>query len=338
MNLVRDSSNLKVLDRALPTNFTKIAPFQDKTSSQSLEETEKINSLSAPLLESGEMRCVRTLKGHRKSVLALCMLSKEILASASQDTTIKLWDPNKGDLIGTLIGHDEPVVALSSFKDGTLVSGSSKGNIKYWDPYKKNLLISVNIAHPVSILALACSENDTLVSAAEDKTIKIWTKKGELRRKITYVSEPFFLSKLQDGLIAISYRNNAIKLLNHHAIVKHMDYARKFSHIVMLTNNVLAGVEPNGTIRVWEYLLGKTKTTINAHTSNHVTFSLINENTLVSMPKDTGEDIKLWDFESGTLKQTLIGHTGIVRSVIMIQEGILASGADDNNINIWEKM
>ncbi|MEH2305972.1 serine/threonine-protein kinase [Nostoc sp.] len=58
---------------------------------------------------------------------------RQILASSSNDNTIKLWDVASGNEIGTLTGHSSQVNSIVFSRDGQiLVSGGADGAIKVW--------------------------------------------------------------------------------------------------------------------------------------------------------------------------------------------------------------
>jgi WD40 repeat protein len=57
-----------------------------------------------------------------------------MLASASGDKTIMLWDMSNGRNTATLTGHMDWVFSVAFSKDGmTLASGSEDKTVKLWD-------------------------------------------------------------------------------------------------------------------------------------------------------------------------------------------------------------
>jgi WD40 repeat protein len=57
-----------------------------------------------------------------------------MLASGSEDKTVKLWDTASGELIRTLDGHAGPVSAIRFDPQGRyLVAAGSAGRLQFWD-------------------------------------------------------------------------------------------------------------------------------------------------------------------------------------------------------------
>ncbi len=75
---------------------------------------------------------MRTLSGHGSWVRSVAFDSNDILASGSDDYTIKLWNKNTGGLLRTLSGHGSWVRSVAFDSNDILASGSLDGTIKLW--------------------------------------------------------------------------------------------------------------------------------------------------------------------------------------------------------------
>ena len=72
-----------------------------------------------------------TLVGHTGFIRALAVLKNGLLASSSEDNTIKIWEPYSATLIKTLTGHSSSCEALAVLDNGLLVSGSDDMTISW---------------------------------------------------------------------------------------------------------------------------------------------------------------------------------------------------------------
>lgn len=59
-----------------------------------------------------------------------------ILASGSEDTTVKLWDTKTGNCIKTLYGHDEPVTLVKFSPNGSQTPPLEGGGLMGWTASK----------------------------------------------------------------------------------------------------------------------------------------------------------------------------------------------------------
>ena len=75
-------------------------------------------------------RCVLTLQGHTSSVPCLVVLPGGVLASGSDDKTVRLWQG--GECVGTLLGHTSYVRCLAVLPNGVLASGPHDRAVRLW--------------------------------------------------------------------------------------------------------------------------------------------------------------------------------------------------------------
>lgn len=98
-----------------------------------------------------------------------------LIASASFDKSIKLWDGKTGKFITSLRGHVKAVYQIAWSADNRLlVSGSADSTLKVWNIQNKKLMIDLP-SHEDEVYALDWSPNGVRVgSGGKDKVIKIW--------------------------------------------------------------------------------------------------------------------------------------------------------------------
>ena len=88
-----------------------------------------------PKVDSNWKALLQTLEGHSRYVNTVAISSGgQLIASGSNDKTIRLWDVTTGSHKSTLEGHSDSVVAVTFSPDGRLIaSGSNDGTVRLWD-------------------------------------------------------------------------------------------------------------------------------------------------------------------------------------------------------------
>lgn len=74
------------------------------------------------------------IKAHFSSINAIAVCSHDrLVATASDDRLVKVWDAQTGDLVRTLAGHRREVHSVAFCENGPLVSADVRGRIVFWN-------------------------------------------------------------------------------------------------------------------------------------------------------------------------------------------------------------
>ncbi|KII89078.1 hypothetical protein PLICRDRAFT_53558 [Plicaturopsis crispa FD-325 SS-3] len=265
------------------------------------------------------------LTGHRSPVTRVAFHPQySILASASEDATVKIWDWETGEFERTLKGHTKAILDVDfDHKGNLLVTCSSDLFIKIWDTQNewKNTKTFPGHEHSVSSVRFMPGDQQ-IVSASRDRSIRIFD-----------VASTHLIR----------------------TILGHSEWVRCV--IPSEDGQLLASCSNDQTARIWNPLSGESKIELRGH-ENVVeviafapiaSYAAIRE--LAGIPNidrvkrhgsyvATGsrdKTIKLWDAQSGQMLRSLAGHDNWIRALVFHPSGkFLLSASDDKTIRIWE--
>ncbi|XHG03852.1 hypothetical protein AWENTII_007140 [Aspergillus wentii] len=119
----------------------------------------------------------RTYESHSDHVFHLASSANcELVASASKDKTVRLWDPVTKRTRHVLRADDMKAVWIVEFSpDGkSLATGSEDSTVRLWDTATGNLIRTFD-GHSRGLWALAFSDDGSrLVSGSIDSTVVVW--------------------------------------------------------------------------------------------------------------------------------------------------------------------
>ncbi len=265
----------------------------------------------------------------------------KILASASWDNTIKLWDVKSGREIRTLERHTDGVNSVSFSPNGKILASASWDNtIKLWN-IESGREIRTLERHTDGVNSVSFSPNGKmLASASNDSTIKLWNVESgqEIRTLKGYNSSVSSVSFSPNGKILASNSYGTIKLwdiesgLEIRTLERHTDGVNSVS---FSPNGKILASNSYGTIKLWNIETGQEIRTLEGHTAWVTSVSLSPSGKVLALGS-WDKTIELWNIETGQEIRTLKGHTSDVNSVSFSPNGkMLASGGDDKTIKLW---
>ncbi len=268
---------------------------------------------------------LRTLRGHKGMVFAVTFSPDGAqLASASDDGTIKLWDPASGNVIrtiqsdpkwaadlaaGKLVSPPVPVNSVAFSPDGKrLVTGHPFGKVMLWDAADGSELRTLT-GDAVSGRSVVFSPDGRRVAAQWGTTVQIWdAAHGRALRNLRSFW-PYCVAFSPDGRFLVT--------AGGYEDAKGREGVLLFD----LVGNAKDAKEPRG-------FKGHTKTVMSAAFSP--------DGTRLATASWDGT-VKVWDVADGKELRTLTGHVKPVTSVAFSPDGTrLASVGTDRTVRLWD--
>lgn len=192
-----------------------------------------------------------------------------VLASGSDDKTVRLWSPATGTLTRTLQGHLGPIYSVAFSPDGRLLaSGSGDKTVCIWDPVTGTLIQFLE-GHSNWVFSVAFSPDSRLLaSSSGDKTVRLWN--------------------LATGTLSQTCEGHSGWI---HSVAFSPDC------------RLLASGSGDKTVRLWDTATGSLKQTLQGHSGPVHIVAFSPDGRLLA--SSSGDDtVRLWDPAIGAFVQT----------------------------------
>jgi WD40 repeat protein len=284
----------------------------------------------------------------------------QLIASASADQTLKLWDvgsifsinttlfeysEHKNILLKTIKGHTSGLHDLSFSSDGKFILSAGHNNlIKLWQLdyiLNKSLKASKEI-----IWDIRFSPDGKLIAlTGADKTIKIFNLQGQLLKTLTGHKDWIWRASFSpDGkLIASASEDNTAKVWRvdngiFQFKLPHKDWVNDVSFSP--NGQILASASHDGKINLWSVSNRQLIKPLTLKGNNDSIWGLrlsFNSNGKLIAVSDKENTIKLWRLNDKKFLRNLKGHTGtIFRLSFSPDDQLIASASDDTTIKLWK--
>ena len=252
------------------------------------------------------VKLLRSLRGHVGSIGHIAWSADgRILASPSQDGTIRLWNAKTAECLWALQTPGSGCVAFDStgrrlVSAGSLYQPFPDNKLKFWDAANGVLLREIK-GTPANIKCVAFNATENiLASGGLNSIIQLW-----------HLPEWHLIRTLEA-------RGHEVQCLafapsGHTLISGGLDH----------------------TVRLWEVATGKSIRTLRGHDLGVNGIAIDSQGRTVATGGDD-HTVQLWEVATGRLLRTFEGPTGAVVSVDFTQDGlVLAAKCVDGSIRFW---
>jgi WD40 repeat protein len=307
---------------------------------------------SKPMVPETWGSLLQTIHGHQDSVNSVTFSPDgKMIASGSDDQTIRIWNANTGMLLCTLRDDSGIIHSIAFSPDGErVISGSSGGIVNVWI-VKTGLLKYTLQGHSEQVNSVAVSpvSISRIASGSDDHTVRVWNAeteatlwmdKGHSGKVNSVAFSPgkgeWIASGSSDGTIRICLAETG-ELLK--TVKTPGDYPIDINTVAFSPDSGrrIAYGSSDGTIRMWNYTT-EVQSVIGEHfhSVNSVAFSPDGGKLIAS---GSGDDkIRIWNAQTGLLMETLEGHTRFIESVAFspFDGARIISGSGDDTIRSWD--
>jgi striatin 1/3/4 len=271
-----------------------------------------------------------SLKSHLDAVRGVKFISDTVLASASEDRLVKLWDlsllQNESELFEpylTLRGHSGAVLSISSGEE-MLFSADSEGFIRSWtvpsmgdydpDSPSLNYCLTKWKGHSDSIWSIKYNNPDkSLITCSSDSTVKLWKLPLEYRSG-SPVCKTFTYPGLQNNPTVCDW------------VSSNMNYIV----VGYLTFITVYNVETSG--------FSKIPFIHDSHSTSHQVNCIYTTNkTSLTITGHEDKRIRFFDLSANKCIKDMVGHTDSVTDLCFDQTGFyMLSTGHDGSLRSWD--
>jgi len=149
----------------------------DDASSSPMANGDSQNGVARKTDNSAQPRLLETLRIPRLNALAASR-DGSLVAGASNDNAVRIWNPRRPQGETLLEGHLAPVTAITFGPAGRfLASGDRSGAIKFWDLQSEREIAALSQKGAVQFVAFS-REGDWMASGSSDESIGLWKRAG----------------------------------------------------------------------------------------------------------------------------------------------------------------
>lgn len=288
----------------------------------------------------------KELTGHSNTVNSVsCSPDGTLIASGSDDHSVRIWFLALGTCKMVLQGHSNTVYSVAFSPDGSkLASGSYDKTIRIWC-LSSSTCWKILEGHNDYVLTVAYSpDGSSLVSGSLDGFIYIWSSSTTEKNSKVYEGRcnggVYSVKYAPDGrcIASGSYdKTICIWAMSSSGLVARelRGHTRQVLSVAFSLDGILlASGSWDNTVRIWSVPEGDCIRVLQGHSKAVMTVAFSANGTLASGSRD--RSVRIWSPLSGECLRVFDEHKSFVLSVAFERDGkYLASGSSDRSILVW---
>ncbi len=243
-----------------------------------------------------------SIQAHNKSINSVSFSNNDVIASGSEDKSIKFWSVTDDNYHETgVLNENDKVRAISFSPDSsTFASVNYKKEIIIRNPIF-HYILTKRVGHKELIRSIKYSNDGRIIaSSSDDGTVKIWNA---------------------DDLAEIR------TLKGHSSTVNSIAFSPD--------NKIVATASNDSTIKLWSLDKRQPYTILNGKNKGVMSLAFSGDGEILASGGNDNR-ILIWNAKSWRIKDPLIGHYAPVRSLSFSpNSSLLASGSEDKTVRLW---